>query len=166
MAMTSPPLSQAVAPDDWLPGWQQAHRDGFTWWDTLAAADDHRGITVMARALRPADGAAFAACVHLDSRPARLPSLTPVFAGAAWCEREAAEMLGVLFVGLSDNRSLLLRAAVDVPPLSRQVWLTERSRRSWPGAAREAGDGARRSNPAGRRQRPIGVPDHPVESQS
>lgn len=151
-----------VAPADWLTFWQQGQQDGFTWWDTLAATDGESGITVLARALRPGDGVARSACVHLDPDAAVLTSLSSVFGGATWCEREVAEMLGVLFVGLSDNRTLLLRAPAAVPPLSRRAWLDARSQQPWPGAARDPGEhasGARRSNPAGRRQRPIGVPD-------
>lgn len=62
-----------------------------------------------------------------------VPSIREVFPGAAWHEREAADLVGVRFAD-GDPRPLLLHS--DQPPPLRQSYpLTARLRRPWPGAA-------------------------------
>ena len=46
---------------------------------------------------------------------ARLPTIRGVFAGAAWHEREAAELFGVEFVGGDPRRLLLSPGFVGTP---------------------------------------------------
>jgi len=49
-----------------------------------------------------------------------IPSLTSIYVGANWHEREAFEMLGVYFDGHPDNRRLLLPEDwADLPPLRK-----------------------------------------------
>ena len=158
--------SHVVSPEEWATRWAEAQRDGFTWWDMLAAAECDGGMLVCARARRPGDWAGIEVTVRLDAAEPTLTSLSSLYAGATWCEREAEEMLGVRFIGLADRRSLLLREPPIVPPLRHDAWLTARTDRPWPGAVRVTegdGDGqgksqARRDNPGRRRQSPIGVP--------
>ncbi len=62
-----------------------------------------------------------------------VPSIREVFPGAAWHEREAADLVGVRFAD-GDPRPLLLHS--DQPPPLRQSYpLAARLRRPWPGAA-------------------------------
>jgi NADH-quinone oxidoreductase subunit C len=85
-----------------------------------------------------------------------LASLTPLFAGAAWHERETYEMFGVAFAGHPDLKPLLLPDGFDGQPLRKDFVLASRVAKEWPGA-REPGEshtGATR-----RRMRPPGVPD-------
>jgi NADH-quinone oxidoreductase subunit C len=85
-----------------------------------------------------------------------LASLTPVFAGAAWHERETYEMFGVGFAGHPDLKPLLLPDGFAGQPLRKDFVLASRVAKEWPGA-REPGEshtGATR-----RRMRPPGVPD-------
>jgi NADH-quinone oxidoreductase subunit C len=85
-----------------------------------------------------------------------LASLTPVFAGAAWHERETYEMFGIGFDGHPDLKPLLLPDGFDGLPLRKDFVLASRVAKEWPGA-REPGEshtGATR-----RRMRPPGVPD-------
>jgi NADH-quinone oxidoreductase subunit C len=85
-----------------------------------------------------------------------LPSLVPVFAGAAWHERETFEMFGITFDGHPDLRPLLLPDGFTGHPLRKDFVLASRVAKEWPGA-REPGEshtGATR-----RRMRPPGVPD-------
>lgn len=63
-----------------------------------------------------------------------VPSLSAVFAGAAWHERETAEMLGVVFDGHPGLVPLLLADDAHLPPLRKQFALADRSAQSWPGA--------------------------------
>ena len=143
----------SVDPADWHDTWRAARDQGYAWWDVLAAAQEGTDIVVLARALRPSDGAERTGLVRVPAESAVLDSIAGIYAGAAWCEREAAEMLGITFVGLSDNRALLLREQPGQPPLRRDAWLLARTTRDWPGSA------SRRDNPGGRRQLPVGVPD-------
>ncbi len=46
--------------------------------------------------------------VWVDEQDMTVPSLTGLFAGATWPEREAAEMFGFIFEGHPDPRKLLL----------------------------------------------------------
>lgn len=63
-----------------------------------------------------------------------LDSLSGLFATADWYEREAAQMLGVLFSG-GPRQPLLLPAEFQGYPLRRDFPLTARLRTPWPGAA-------------------------------
>ncbi len=117
----------SVAPEDWLDALREAHAAGATFFDWLGVVD-------------LPDGSGFEVVVHLYSDRhvmlrTRLPreapeidSATPVLPGAAWHEREAAEMFGVTFRGHPDPRPLLLPTGVDRPaelrwPLRRDVTL-------------------------------------------
>jgi len=82
----------------------------------------------------------------------RVPSLTGVFAGAAWHERETAEMLGIAFDGHPGLVPLLLPVGFAGHPLRKAFVLADRLGASWPGAV-EPGD----SEPNPRRV-PPGVP--------
>ena len=94
--------------------------------------------------------------VHLRTRcprdDARVPSLAAVFAGAAWHERETAEMLGVAFEGHPGLTPLLLPTGFVERPLRKEFVLARREEKAWPGAV-EPGE----STPNPRRQ-PLGAP--------
>ena len=92
--------------------------------------------------------------VHLRTRcprdDASVPSLSGVFAGAAWHERETAEMLGVAFPGHPGLEPLLLPTGFAGHPLRKEFVLARRDPSAWPGAV-EPGESA--PNP---RRRPLG----------
>ncbi len=67
------------------------------------------------------------------------PSLTAIFAGAAWHERETHEMFGVEFTGFDDGtatglRPLLLPEGFEGTPLAKSFLLAARASKPWPGA--------------------------------
>lgn len=84
-----------------------------------------------------------------------LASLIPVFAGAAWHERETFEMFGVSFSGHADLRKLLLADEFTGNPLRKDFLLASRIIKDWPGS-KEPGqsDGASTR----RKMLPPGVP--------
>jgi NADH:ubiquinone oxidoreductase subunit C len=82
-----------------------------------------------------------------------LPSIAHVWAGAAWHEREAAEMFGLPVAGA---RRLLLSEAFVGHPLRKDFVLASRVVRPWPGAL-EPGEST--AAPSRRRLAPPGVPD-------
>lgn len=95
-------------------------------------------------------------------------SVAEVFPGAAWHEREVAEMFGVVFAadGEPTGRDrLLLPEPFDGHPLRKEFVLASRVAEPWPGA-KEPGEsdaslaGRSGGNRSGRRRsRPPGVPE-------
>jgi NADH-quinone oxidoreductase subunit C len=65
---------------------------------------------------------------------AAVPSLSAVFAGAAWHERETGEMLGIDFPGHPGLEPLLLPTGFPGHPLRKEFVLARRDAGSWPGA--------------------------------
>ncbi|MGB7447784.1 MAG: NADH-quinone oxidoreductase subunit C [Ornithinimicrobium sp.] len=102
-------------------------------------------------------------------------SLTPLFAGAAWHERETHEMFGVEFSGFDDGtpggmRPLLLPPGFEGQPLRKSFVLAARASKPWPGAKEPGESGepgqqgqtpaaARRGARRRKRLLPPGVPD-------
>jgi len=85
-----------------------------------------------------------------------LPTVTGVYRGAAWHERETAEMFGVVFDGHPHPGPLLLPAGFEGHPLRKDFPLAARAAQEWPGA-REPGE---REVPRSRRRlAPPGVPE-------
>ncbi|MQA04129.1 MAG: NADH-quinone oxidoreductase subunit C [Streptosporangiales bacterium] len=136
---------------------------GCTYFDWLSAVDDQDdGLVVL---------------THLWSIPLRrhlllrtrlpvpaagdrweLPSLTGVFRGAAWHERETAEMFGVVFTGHPNLTPLLLPDGFEGHPLRKDFVLASRVAKPWPGA-KEPGESEHDAAPSRRRVRPPGKPD-------
>ncbi|GGP57600.1 NADH-quinone oxidoreductase subunit C [Saccharothrix coeruleofusca] len=85
-----------------------------------------------------------------------LPSVAGLWAGAAWHEREAAEMFGLALAGQRPAR-LLLPDSFAGHPLRKDFVLASRVVRPWPGRLEPGEDGT--SAPSRRRAAPPGVPD-------
>ena len=90
----------------------------------------------------------------------KLPSIRGIFAGAAWHEREAAELFGVEFVGGERGR-LLLGSNFVGTPLRKDEVLAARTAVGWPGA-KEPGESGDPTEVGRRRLVPPGVPDPAV----
>jgi NADH-quinone oxidoreductase subunit C len=93
----------------------------------------------------------------------RLASLTEVFSGANWHERETYEMFGISFDGHPNLVPLLLPDGFEGNPLRKEFVLASRVAKPWPGA-KEPGESdhapaARAGAPSRRRTLPPGVPD-------
>ena len=90
-----------------------------------------------------------------------LPSLTGVYPGTAFHERETFEMFGVVFDGFEDDmgplRPLLLPDGFEGTPLRKSFVLASRAIKSWPGA-KEPGE-AEGGGPSRKKMQPPGVPD-------
>jgi NADH-quinone oxidoreductase subunit C len=129
-----------------------------TYFDLLAVVDQSPGgFEVVVRLW----SVAFRHGVHLRTScprdDARVPSLVGVFPGAAWHEREGAEMYGLAFEGHPDLRPLLLPEGGVPTPLRKEHVLASRVDVPWPGAEDPAysGEGGR---PPRRRLQPPGAP--------
>jgi NADH-quinone oxidoreductase subunit C len=67
-----------------------------------------------------------------DDRP-EMPTWVPIFAGAAWHERETWEMFGVTFAGHPDLRHIYLPGDFEGFPLRKDFPLLARMVKPWPG---------------------------------
>ena len=160
-----------VAPADWEQVVSGLQREGFVLFDFITAVDRGARLEVVARVINPATRVPVMVWTTLPADAAELSSLSGIYLGATWCEREAAEMFGVRFIGLGDSRPLLLRASLGEPPMRKSSALVARAIRDWPGAAQSTDDGRQGANPSRRRQLPPGVPegflrDDPLASDS
>lgn len=64
---------------------------------------------------------------------ARLPTLSDIWAGANWCERETHELFGIEFDGHPNLVKLLLPVEFDGFPLRKDFKLMSREAKEWPG---------------------------------
>ena len=124
--------------------------------DVLLAVDEHpRGFDVVVRLWSVARRHGFHLRTSCPRDDARLPTLTGVFAGAAWHEREAAEMFGIAFDGHPNLVPLLLPDGFAGHPLRKERVLAARNH-PWPGAVDPAVDTSRPTSR--RRLQPPGSP--------
>ena len=90
----------------------------------------------------------------------RLDSLSGVWSGADWHERETFEMFGLVFDGHPNLVPLLLPDGFEGHPLRKDFVLASRVAKSWPGAKEpgESDHDLRGASPGRRRMLPPGVP--------
>jgi len=142
-----------VAADQWLAGASALREAGYDVFDALTAYEVDGGLELVLCVLRadPPAGADPSPRSHgLRTQVAfgeSVASLTPLYAGAAWPERELAEQFGLVLSGFRDGmgervRRLLLpedpagptpRTQVGMP-LRKESELVARRDTPWPGA--------------------------------
>lgn len=71
--------------------------------------------------------------VDLPDDDLSIATWIPVYAGANWHEREAAEMFGIDFVGHPNLRNLYLPGAFEGHPMRKDFALLARRIKPWPG---------------------------------
>ena len=135
---------ECIAPDAWVSTLAACRADGFAMLDLLTGIDRGGQLEVVARVVDPTTADARILSTRIVDH---IATATTVYPGAAWPERETAEMFGIAFDGLADTRPLLLREPVAAPPLRKAVLLEARLEREWPGSG------------GNRRTRPLGVPE-------
>ena len=163
-----------VPADEWLLAHEELRANGYAFFDFLTAVDeldaDEAGFDVVTHVYNITSGAndsvmtktRVLAATDDDEPRATLPSLTRLWRGAAWHERETFEMFGIDFTGFHDGtgkplRKLLLPDAFIGHPLRKSFVLTPRASKPWPGA-KEPGE-REGSGPKRRKMTPPGVPD-------
>jgi NADH:ubiquinone oxidoreductase subunit C len=143
-----------VSAADWVAEIAAAHAAGFDCLDMIAGVDRGESIEVIASVMRSADATCELVSTRLNSDRA-IATVSHVYAGAAWYERELAEMFGVRVTGAADERPLLRRTDEGAPTMLKSTILGARVLTPWPGDA-DAGDDAKANR---RRQRAVGVAD-------
>lgn len=131
--------------------------------DWLSAYDDGpAGIAVVVHVWSIARRHGLALRARVPRETPEIESLTTVWAGAGWHERETFEMFGVRFTGHPDLRSLLLPNGFEGNPLRKEFVLASRVAKPWPGG-KEPGqsdaDLAAAGNRRSRRLTPPGLPE-------
>lgn len=127
---------QRVDATQWRDAVAAAMTSGYDRFVTLMAIDDD-GVHVWLR-LRNASGddAVFATAAEGVS------TLVDMIPEVAWCEREAAEMFGITFIG--HGTAPLLLALGAKPPMPKHALLEMRQSTPWPGEKDPGGVTARR----------------------
>ncbi|MFQ6172347.1 NADH-quinone oxidoreductase subunit C [Oryzobacter sp. R7] len=162
--------TRAVEPGGWRVAVTGARDEGFAFFDWLSAvdrADDEAapGLDVVCHLLDLREPRALRGLLLLTRVPEgdALASVTGIFPGAAWHERETAEMFGLAFEGFDDGtdlgvRPLLLPDGFEGTPLRKSFQLAARASKPWPGGKEpgEGHDSAR--SPSRRRVQAPGVP--------
>jgi NADH:ubiquinone oxidoreductase subunit C len=150
--------------------WVAAHeilRDavGLTFFDFLTASDELTdGFRVVSHL------ADFWGGSHVDHLLVRtliprdkpvLPTLSELYAGANWHERETHEMFGITFENHPNLLPLLLPDGFEGNPLRKEFILASRVAKPWPGAKEpgESDHAPSHGAPSRRRTLPPGVPD-------
>ncbi len=161
-ATASPdPTCRDVAPDEWVAAAASLRDEGFRFFDWLTAvdqSDDEQtpGFDIVLHLYDTSEPAPMREQLLRTRLPAgqALPSLTRLFAGAAWHERETHEMFGIDVDGFDDGtglglRPLLLPNGFEGNPLLKSFMLAARASKPWPGA-KEPGEGPGGADPEGR----------------
>ncbi len=151
--------SLEVSAEDWLAAVEALRADGFGYFDWLGCVDeigrlDCFRIVLVLRNLAAEAKPRMLSCLLPRDDP-RIDTVRSVFAGAAWHEREVAELFGVEFVG-GERRRLLLSAGFEGTPLRKDEVLAARTGMNWPGA-KEPGESD--CSASHRRMVPPGVPE-------
>ncbi len=141
-----------VPVSDWVTELAACQAAGFDCFGMIAGVDRVESIEVIASVVRSSDASCELMSTTLDA-DRTVASIAHVYTGAAWYERELAEMFGVLVAGAGDDRPLLRRTDEGAPTLLKSTILGARVLTPWPGDA-DAGDDAKANR---RRQRAVGV---------
>ncbi|MFG3495495.1 NADH-quinone oxidoreductase subunit C [Streptomyces sp. NPDC047928] len=154
-------LTVDVPAGSWIPALETAREKlGCTYFDWLSAVDEPgTGFHVCAHVVALEGGRVRRLLVRTTvphSAPV-LPTAVPVYAGAAWHERETHEMFGVDFRDHPHLVPLLLPDTFEGHPLRKDFVLASRVAKAWPGA-KEPGE-SDHGGPKRRQMLPPGVPD-------
>ena len=100
----------------WVEHFADLQAKGLDWFDFLSAVDRGDHVDVIARV---ADHACAKSALVATAVFSELDSLSGLYAGASWYERETQEMFGIRFTGLADQRPLIRRTFLEPPPLRK-----------------------------------------------
>ena len=133
------PVTVDVPADSWHAAVALARAElGCDFFDFLSAVDEPLGAAVVCHLVRTESFRHVLLRTRVARPDASVASVADVFAGAAWHERETAEMFGITFVD-ADGEPLALEPLLLPPgfaghPLRKDFALQARLDRPWPGA--------------------------------
>jgi NADH-quinone oxidoreductase subunit C len=140
---------------------------GCRFFDWLSAVDElEAGFAVVAHVWSVPERFGLLVRTRVPRENPTVPTVTGVYAGASWHERETAEMFGIAIEGHPRLDPLLLPEGFEGHPLRKEFVLASRAAKAWPGAKEpgesgEPGQPGRhgKGSPSRRKQAPPGVPD-------
>jgi NADH:ubiquinone oxidoreductase subunit C len=133
------PVTVDLPAESWAAGVDLARTAlGCDWFDFLSAVDEPDGFAVVCHLARTAPFGHLLLRTRLPHDQPTLRSVRASYAGAAWHERETAEMFGITFVDAAGEplgaEPLLLPPGFRGHPLRKDFVLQSRLDRAWPGA--------------------------------
>lgn len=154
-------MNRAVSPDEWVEAVTAERDAGHRWFDWLDCVDEigrSDEFRLVLQVLNRATGEVRRLETRIDRTAPAIATLSVVYAGAGWAEREIHDLFGVEFLG-GDGTPLLLERRYGGHPLRKDEVLGARAAMAWPGA-KEPGESE--ASPSRRRMVPPGVPDPAV----
>ena len=148
---------------EWAAAVTEARDAAYTFFDWLTAVDEtdaaeDAGFDIVCHLMDVSTPGTLRRLVLRTRVPdgVAVPSITGVFKGAAWHERETHEMFGIAFDGFDDGtglglRPLLLPDGFEGTPLRKSFVLVARASKAWPGA-KEPGESEHTRTTGGRRR--------------
>jgi NADH-quinone oxidoreductase subunit C len=129
-----------VAPGDFIEVMTAVHDEpdfAFELLADLAGVDmgDHMNVTYHVQSDRSPDWLRVI-CGPLERDNPRIPSLTGLWSGAEWMEREAYDMFGIVFEGNRDLRRIYMPPDYTSFPLRKDFYLPDDAARSPGGGVR------------------------------
>jgi NADH-quinone oxidoreductase subunit C len=113
---------------------------GFDYFDFLSAVDytpKGRGYEVVTHLYSTTHNHNVRLKVECGAEEPHCPTLTQIWAGANWAEREAWELFGIVFDGHPHLVKLVLPEQFEGHPLRKDFALMTREAKPWPGAVPE-----------------------------
>ncbi len=165
--MVEPAVCQVLV-GQWRETFAQLRDSGADYFDFLAATDLGDGATsITAHVLTGDASKRYLVTAELKSGE-QIESLADLYPGAAWHEREAADLVGLTFANHPDPRPLIWQAqsgsgpaeaaAPPTHPLRRSASLPPRIENRWPGLDEPGVEPGQT-----KRRRPKAVPGNPPE---
>lgn len=121
------PVTIRISAERWNETARVLKDNGASTFEWLSAVDRGDHIDVALHVRDGGEGLIVIAAVQ-DA----VPTVTDVWAGAAWHERETAEMFGITFLGHETQRLLLAELPEVQAPLKRSFALKARMEKDWP----------------------------------
>jgi NADH-quinone oxidoreductase subunit C len=130
-------LTVTVAPELWRRLAELARHDpelACNFFDFLCGVDEEAaGIAVVLHVYSTSHRHHLQVRTVLPRDGGRLPTVSDLWAGANWHERETAELFGVVFDGHPNLAKLLLPEEFEGFPLRKEFALLAREAKPWPG---------------------------------
>ena len=98
---------------------------GFTYPADVTALDDGQTLRMVYRAYSMAENRYMVISVPIARKGGRVPTVSAIWRGAEWFEREVSELFGITFEGHPDPRPLLLPPGIEGHPLLKEFQLKQ-----------------------------------------
>jgi NADH-quinone oxidoreductase subunit C len=130
-------VTATVAPGDWRRAAELVKGDpdlACDWFDFLAGVDEEAdGLAVVLHVISSRRGHHVQLRTLVPREGGSLPTLSDLWFGADWHERETAELFGIDFAGHPNLVKLLLPEEFEGHPLRKEFALLAREAKPWPG---------------------------------